>query len=138
VRVRLDQQPTSALVSITGFSTTENGPINPAADCGFFTPGLWIHGTYEAVDADGHFRRLSLAVDPAAPANGATVDPPSRAYPTVSTNGEAGTWKLDTDGMDPCGYVIRLHTWDRTIANNSPNGWHNTASVGFCLEQPES
>jgi hypothetical protein len=36
--------------------------------------------------------------------------------------------------MKPCGYVVRLDVWDRTIVNSLP-GEHNANNieVGFCL-----
>ena len=56
--------------------------------------------------------------------------------PFVSTNGESGTWSLNTAGMDSCGYVVRIDVSDRTIVS-ADGGWTNAASVGFCLKAPE-
>jgi hypothetical protein len=52
----------------------------------------------------------------------------------VPTTGEAGTWTLDTTGMDPCGYVIRLYATDRTNVNSTGNAYDMAYDVGFCLE----
>ena len=71
------------------------------------------------------------------PTYGATVTPASRTYGPpdfVPTAGETGTWQLDTKNMDPCGYVIRLDVWDRTIVSCDDDGWSNWASIGFCLK----
>lgn len=46
---------------------------------------------------------------------------------------------LDTEDMEPCGYVVRVRVWDRSIRGSSP-GHHNynTDEKGFCLlEGPE-
>jgi hypothetical protein len=49
---------------------------------------------------------------------------------------EDGTWQLDTTGMDPCGYVVHLETYDRTIVDSStPVGWTRPGFVGFCLKK---
>jgi hypothetical protein len=35
--------------------------------------------------------------------------------------------------MTPCGYVVYLNVWDRTIVNSGATGWHAADSDGFCL-----
>jgi hypothetical protein len=87
--------------------------------------------------SDEHFGTLALDVEPAGPAHGAAVNPPSRSYPIVPTLGENGDWTLDTTGMDPCGYVVRLRTWDRTIVSSN-GGWYCEDFVGFCLKAATS
>jgi len=129
VIVDLDQAAPSATVAITGYSRG-GGPVQPATDCGKFQVGDVISGTYSTFDADGHFNSLSLGVLP----SGNPVNPSSRAYPVVSTNGEAGTWTLDTTGMEPCGYVVELTVSDRTIVSSDFIGWDNSSSAGFCLD----
>lgn len=53
--------------------------------------------------------------------------------------GEAGTWTLNTAGMDPCGYVLRLQASDRTNYDSTGNHLHMSYDVGFCLESaPEA
>jgi hypothetical protein len=52
----------------------------------------------------------------------------------VPTTGEQGNWTLDTTGMDPCGYVIRLYSSDRTNVNSTGNPYDMAYDVGFCLE----
>lgn len=138
VKVRLDQTPPVAALAITGFSR-DGGPVQPAVDCGTFQVGDVIHGTYSGTDApDDHFRVLTLTLEPAAAANGATPSPSSRSYPTVLGAGESSSWTLDTAGMDPCGYTVRLLVRDRTIANCSGYGRWDDEFVGFCLvEVPE-
>jgi hypothetical protein len=37
--------------------------------------------------------------------------------------------------MQACGYVLRLHAWDRTIADAGySGGFYNNDDIGFCLE----
>jgi len=123
-------------LEITG-ATFEGNPI-PATDCGKFPVGTILSGTYEVHDPgltspNQHFSGLTLDVIPDGPASGAAPNPSSRSYPVVSTNGEAGTWTLDTQVMDPCGYVIRLHATDRTNVDSRGNPYQMTYDVGFCL-----
>ena len=58
-----------------------------------------------------------------------------RSYPAVSTNGESGVWSLNTAGMAPCGYIVRIDVSDRTIVSGN-GGWGASTSVGFCLRKP--
>lgn len=138
VKVRLDQTRPVADIAITGFSRG-GGPVQPAVDCATFQVGDVIHGTYTATDApDDHFRVLTLQVQPADAANGATPTPTVRSYPTVPGAGESGSWTLDTASADPCGFTVRLLVRDRTIANCSDYGWWDDDFVGFCLVEPSS
>jgi hypothetical protein len=123
-------------LAITG--ATFQGNSIPATDCGKFPVGTILSGTYEVHDPgltkpNQHFGSLSLDVIPDGPANSAAPNPSSRSYPVVSTNGEAGTWTLDTAVMDPCGYVIRLDSQDRTNVDSRGNPYRMIYDVGFCL-----
>jgi hypothetical protein len=153
IRVRIDNTPPSGPagpgatqaqidanppLAITG--ATFNGNPVPAIACGKFPVGTVMTGTYEVHDPgitspSQHFNTLTLSVIPAGPANGVTPSPSSRSYPLqVPTTGEAGTWTLDTAGMDPCGYVIRLQASDRTNFNSAGYALYMTYDIGFCLE----
>ncbi len=124
-----------------------------AGNCGKFGIGEVISGTYSMTG--NHCGSLRIHVTPlpeaaggtmvitsAAPA--ATVLPPfvggsssvtiSYAAGSLSTDGASGNWELDTTGMDPCGYNIRIHVSDRTILNSGPNNWTNGDIEGFCLD----
>ena len=120
-------------ITITDFSTDGGMTWQSALPCDEFVSGVRIRGAYSV--ADDHFGSLSLTVEPSAQAGGATPSPSSRTYPIVPTAGEAGTWTLDTGPMQPCGYVVRLDAYDRTIVSNG-GGWHDFATVGFCLKAP--
>lgn len=155
VRVRIDNTPPSGPagpgatqaqieadppLAITG--ATFNGDPIPAIGCGKFPVGALITGIYEVHDpgltsSNQHFNVLTLSVIPAGPANGVTPSPSIRSYPAqVPTTGEAGVWTLDTAGMDPCGYVIRLVAYDRTNYNSTGYALYTAYDVGFCLEAP--
>lgn len=133
VIVRLDEVPPVPAITITDISTDGGVTWQPALACGEFLPGVRIRGTYSVTDQ--HFGSLTMTVEPAGPAMGATVSPSARSYPVVPTGGESATWTLNTTGMLPCGYVIRLDAYDRTIVS-AGGGWHDFATVGFCLKHP--
>jgi hypothetical protein len=135
--VYLDQvRPDAILDPNLEVSTDSGATWSPAVACDTFVKGVWIRGKYTV--SDEHFRILSLYVQPSGPAHGAAVSPSLRTYPTVPTTGETGTWTLDTSGMDPCGYVVRLDVWDRTIVSCDDDGWFNWASLGFCLKAKDT
>jgi hypothetical protein len=131
VIVRLDEvRPTSAL-AITHF--VRNGQPFPAQECMKFKVDDVLHGTYSV--SDEHFDSLRLSLDPAGPAAN-TVPVPSgpTAFPSALTVGTSGTWSIHTGLMAPCGYVVRLQAWDRTIVSSS-GGWAaDEKTLGFSLE----
>ena len=60
-----------------------------------------------------------------------------RNRPSLTPVAPGSQWFLDTDTpkkMKPCGYVVHLRVWDRSIVNSHP-GSHNSnhIEVGFCL-----
>jgi hypothetical protein len=132
VIVRLDEVAPVPAITITEVSTDGGVTWSAAAACGEFAPGVWLRGTYSVTDE--HFGSLTITIEPAGPASGATVSPSARSYPVVPTGGEAGTWTLNTTPMQVCGYVLRLDAYDRTIVS-AGGGWHNFATVGFCLRR---
>jgi hypothetical protein len=104
-------------------------------------------------EADGG----TIRIDSAAPAGAmaafpvtetaATIANPTGADPTktvvsmsyaaaeITTAGvTAGTWTLETAGMLPCGYNIRIRGVDRTIVNSGWVGWEAWDIEGFCVE----
>jgi hypothetical protein len=133
VTLKLDNTEPNAAITIT----------SGGGACADFTIGDTISGTYSATDL--HFGTLRLSVAPAlggsftapAPLPAGTTMPLTRTYAGgVPTVGEAGNWMLDTSGMPRCGYVVRLHVWDRTIRNSGFVGYHDSAVVGLCLREP--
>jgi hypothetical protein len=102
-----------------------------------FQVGDVIYGKYTATDE--HFNYLTLTVQPAGPASGATPNPMGpTTYPAIPTTGVVNhDWSIDTSGMDPCGYTIRLGVRARTIVNSGFIGRYGEDFVGFCLEAPE-
>jgi hypothetical protein len=132
VDVMINNKPPKASISITSGGGT----------CADFKIGQIIEGTYSAYDTD-YFGHLTITVEPnlgggkfTEPLPGSSNTTITRSYPTVSTNGENGIWKLDTTNMPKCGYVIRIIVWDRTIVNNSTcNHYHASDVVGLCLRE---
>lgn len=144
VQVWIDNTAPVAAIDITG--ATFNGSKIAAVDCGKFPVGTIISGTFSAHDrgsvphaldpAYQHFGGLSFSVIPAGPAHGAAVVTPNpTAFPAVPNIGEDGTWTLDTQHMDPCGYVIRFVVCDRTNYDSRGNALCASDDVGFCLEE---
>ena len=111
-----------------------------AGNCGKFNKGDVIEGTFSMVDV--HSLQLNLSVTPTAEANGAMPEiggpggPSSLSYiaATLPGGGTAGTWRLDTAPMDPCGYNVRIRGEDRTIVNSAFIGHVKWDIEGFCLE----
>ncbi len=102
--------------------------------CGDFHVGDKISGQYSASDL--HFYFLSLTLLPGGGGAFTAPVPLPRFWtdPGASTFGDSGTWTLDTKGLPPCGYVVVLDAYDRTIVNSGFIGNHGQASVGFCLK----
>lgn len=102
-----------------------------AGNCGKFTAGSVIEGRFVA--RDKHLARYALSVSPAVNPAGVGVPVPSSGL--VNTAIAPGNpWTLDTTGMKPCGYIIRVVAVDRAILNSQSVGHHVPASAGFCLE----
>lgn len=108
--------------------------IDSGGDCKDFVKGVKIKGSFVA--RDEHFGRFSLTTLPS------SLSPPNPTTSTANTSETAtfaaggDKWELETGGMDPCGYVVLLQIWDRTIVNSVP-GQHNYNyyDVGFCLRK---
>ena len=99
--------------------------------CADFKVGDQISGTFDATDT--HFGSASLGVIPNPGTFTAPV--PMPAYP-ASTGAVGEAWTLDTTGTAPCGYVVVLNVWDRTIVNSGGAiGFHNSDFKGFCLKK---
>lgn len=97
-------------------------------DCSRFTVGTTLHGHYVAYDSN--FGSFSMGSQPYA----GLMSPSGGTVPTAPLPSQGNAWTLDTSSLPPCGYVVQLSVWDRSIVNSSP-GSHNyaSASVGFCL-----
>jgi hypothetical protein len=144
VKLQLDNKAPIVGIILRGYQRGSDPTVHPIGTgttpekCGKFQKGDVLHGKYSV--SDEHFGALTLAVYPDDPAHGATVNPPVRRFDIVPTGGESGSWTLGTDGtngMDPCGYIVRLWARDRTIVDSGYIGFRNTDDVGFCLEVSE-
>jgi hypothetical protein len=108
--------------------------IDSGGDCKDFTKGTLITGHFTARDL--HFGSYSLTTLPSS----LSPNSPSPASGTsqTATFAAGGTyWELNTTGMTPCGYVILMQVWDRSIVGSQPGSHnYNYYDVGFCLRQP--
>jgi hypothetical protein len=98
-------------------------------NCGKFTQGMTIHGTYDARDTWFGSWGFSLLPFPL----------PSTALTTsvLASTSEApvgSTWSLTTSALGPCGYVLRLSVADRAIVDSYWLGHSTTVDIGFCIE----
>ena len=111
--------------------------ITEGGDCHDFTAGTTIEGNFIADDP--YFGGWSLSTEPNT--LGTPSNPPQSVPALPSTTPapwSAGHgWKLDTASpkkMKPCGYVVRLEVWDRSIVNSYPGSHNgNAIAVGLCL-----
>jgi hypothetical protein len=119
--IQLDNTAPEAAIAIT----------TGAGDCGKFDVGLVLSGTFVA--RDDYLGSYSLGVEPAVNPAGVGVPVPNSGLTnTAPAPGDA--WSLDTTGMQPCGYIIRVVASDRAIVNSQAVGHHVSDSAGFCLE----
>lgn len=134
-RVRLDQAVPGVDLQILTYHLPGQ-PDVLAGTCMKFPVGAVLEGTFAATDE--HFDTVSFGVE-GAPFSGTTPSGNPRwtitgatAYPAAATTGTSGTWAFDTEGMQACGYVMRLVARDRTV--NGSGGWWDDDVFGFSLE----
>ncbi|HEY7213658.1 MAG TPA: hypothetical protein VIC28_03460 [Thermoanaerobaculia bacterium] len=102
-------------------------------DCGKFPVGTLLTGNFVARDT--YLGSYGLGVEPAInPAGVGVPSPSSGLVNTAPAPGDA--WSLDTTGMKPCGYVVRVVAVDRAIVDSQSVGHSNPDSAGFCLDAP--
>jgi hypothetical protein len=105
-------------------------------DCTDVTVGDTVSGYFIADDL--HFGAWYLSTEPntvSTPSNQPTVVGLAYTDPAPAPLGQP--WSLDTGSpiaMKPCGYVVRVDAYDRSILDSSP-GNHNANNIeaGFCL-----
>jgi hypothetical protein len=107
--------------------------ISSGGDCKDFNQGVTVTGEFTASDIHfGHYEvhavPLSMTPNAITPSSG-----------TASVTG--ASWSLNTShttagtiDMAPCGYVIELRAYDRSIVGSQPGSWNGGYDdVGFCL-----
>jgi hypothetical protein len=105
--------------------------IDSGGDCKDFIVDKTVEGHF--VTRDIHFGHYTISVLPSSMSPNSTV--PSDGNSQTSLVGDS--WNLSTSGMKPCGYVVYLHVWDRSIINSHPSLHNeNHDDVGFCLRKP--
>lgn len=127
VTVRLDQQLPVADLWITGYLDA-GGTFHAALPCGDFTKGVTVVGRYDVTDNIG-IGSIGFTLEPG---SGSVVVIPDGSSTLTHATGE---WRVATAALPPCGYVVRLDVYDRTIANCS-SAWHAVDTEGFCLRNP--
>ena len=116
--VQLDNTYPTASISI----------ISGGGSCGDFKIGDTITGDYSASDNEA-LNYVAFGLEPFPKTiTHVVTSPPSPTF-------QDGTWSLDTSGLDPCGYVVRLDAVDRTIVNSGSVGFDWPAFTGFCLKK---
>lgn len=105
-----------------------------AGNCGKFQPGTVLSGNFVA--RDDYLGSYSLGVEPAVNDPGEAIPNPSAGNVQTAPAPGGDAWTLDTTGMKPCGYVIRVAVSDRAIVDSQWMGHHASDSAGFCLEEP--
>ncbi len=124
-------------IQLDNTAPTADIHIDSGGDCKDFTVDTIIAGHFVARDL--HFGYFSLSTSPNTvqfPSNNPTTLTPATSQ-TAPAPGDP--WTLNTQKpatMKPCGYVIRVDVWDRSIIGSSPFGHnYNFATVGFCLRE---
>lgn len=137
VIVSLDQEPPVATIGVSGFWTGDpdaGGAFSSATNCGDFTQGVVIEGWYDATDNIA-VSAPSLALEPNLEPPAAPIAVTDLTDPGSTATHRFGRWRVATAGLDPCGYVIHMTAYDRTVANCN-GAWRDDATVGFCLRAP--
>jgi hypothetical protein len=129
-RVRLDNTLNAASIDPANAAHLAFDPGQLSQqNCGKFTAGMTITGTYDARDT--FFAAWSFELMPFPLPSGALTT----SVPMATSEAPVGsTWSLDTTGLGPCGYVLRLHSADRAIINSVTTGRSVPVDIGFCLE----
>lgn len=106
--------------------------IDSGGDCKDFNVGDVINGHFVA--RDPNFGHYSIEVLPASLSPNGTTPSSGNAQTAIAPG---NVWTLNTNTpkkMDPCGYVVRLVVWDRSIVGSVPFSHNaNSADIGFCL-----
>ncbi len=106
--------------------------IDSGGDCKDFNAGDTITGHFVA--RDPNFGHYAIEVLPASLSPNSTSPSAGNAQTAITPG---NVWTLNTNSpkkMDPCGYVVRLVVWDRSIVGSIPFSHNaNDADIGFCL-----
>lgn len=129
-RVQLDNtlNTTSADPANSAHLAFDPGQLS-AMNCGKFTQGMTITGTFDAHDT--WFGSWGFSLLPIA------LPPGSMTTSVASSTSQVpfgSTWSLDTSGLGPCGYVLRLAVSDRAVVNSVTTGRTVYADIGFCID----
>ena len=118
--VQLDNTGPTVSVSIT----------QPGGDCGLFDPNVHLVGNVVATDE--YMDSWSVVID-GGPAGFGPEATATTAITTQNTPAFGAVWEYQANGLDQCGYVVRVGARDRAIVGNNNQGHYRTTDVGFCI-----
>ncbi|KAI9769865.1 MAG: hypothetical protein M1839_003584 [Geoglossum umbratile] len=101
--------------------------------CGDLTIGATVSGTFYAISP--YFDRYSLGLEPP----GLNPNPFTGLGDPLTPVSPWSTWGLATSGAVPCGYVVALSVWDRTVVDSVGDygkRFYLNKRKGFCLRKP--
>jgi len=127
----------SNVINVTVDNTTPEAEVSlDLGPCTEFEAGDVFNGKFTATDK--HIWKYSLWITPSV-TNSPTIMPTGKTYPLLTAPGTTDeTFSVTTtSATTPCGYVINLHVWDRTIRNNHFAGNRKSDTVGLCLRKKE-
>jgi hypothetical protein len=108
--------------------------------CGDWTVGTDVSGTFDAKSASEFFGGYSFDLTPYGFDPHSVLLPNAAAlgYPheVVAPSDPNAVWQVATSMATPCGYVVTMWVYDRTIVNsNLYSYFHYPAQIGFCLRK---
>jgi hypothetical protein len=119
--IQLDNNDPEAAIEIT----------TGVGNCGKFGAGTQLVGTFVA--RDPYLSGYSLFVEPAVNGPGIGIPTPNSGQSDTAL-APGDSWSLDTTGMRPCGYIIKVSVSDRAILNSQSVGHRSGDSAGFCID----
>ena len=115
--IQLDNTWPEVAVSITA----------PGTDCGLFKAGDLLEGKVWATD--DYMGGWSVVID----GGPAGFGPVAVASGNTNTPLVGADWTFDTDGLEQCGYIVKVTATDRAIVNSGNHQHRRSTDVGFCI-----
>jgi hypothetical protein len=101
--------------------------------CGDLTIGATLSGTFYATSP--YFDSYAFGLEP----SGLNPNPFTGLEDRLTPVSPWSTWSLATSGAVPCGYVVTLIVWDRTVVDSVGeygHRFHLSTRKSFCLRKP--
>lgn len=103
-------------------------------DCHSYEKGDTFTGHLRVIDK--HFWKWRLDLEPTSHTHNTQAVPRCKSYGSLVDQGyEDEPWEVDTTELDPCGYTLTVHAYDRTIIDSKGAALHSRAhkAVGFSV-----